>query len=366
MSNFINNLGTRIGKKALHYWSKILSNEGIRERHKRIFRIHPEYRHTVDPNIEKTHMKLWQAIRSNINLDTLRLCANISGKTDPFFVPEEVFASDIQRSLCGRQENIMYISNKSFYDRWFQNDVFPKTNIHNIDGNFFNNKYEILSEVGVNKLLQNLEYPVVIKPNMGSMGGANIYFPKNQKELQSRMDHNKNYIIQELIQQDDFFAKYNRHGLNSIRVNLYRSVITNEIHYLHAALRMGKGGGLDNETAGGIHCFIQPDGRLNHYAVDKNGNKYERHPDTKVKFSEDDKLPKFEEMKKLAIRVATDIYLARLISLDMCLDEQQRWRIIEINLNDITLRFAQYGGEPFFGPYTEEVIDYCKNNPWWR
>ena len=366
MSDLIHKLSTTIGMEFLHSWSKITSNVSLRERYNRIFRVHPEYRRPVNPNIERTHMKLWKVLRSNINLDTLRLCANISGNANPYIVPEEVFASDVQRSLCGRQEEIMYISNKSFYNRWFQNDVFPDAYINNINGDFYNNKYEVLSEGEVKKILQNLEYPVVIKPNMGSMGGANVYFPKDQKELESRMNHKRNYIIQKSIHQHEFFAKYNRCGLNTIRVNLYRSVINNELYYLHAALRMGKGGGLDNETAGGIHCFIHANGQLNHYAVDKYCNKYERHPDTKLKFSEDSKIPAFEEMKKIAIMVARDVYLARLISLDMCFDEQRRWRVIEINLNDITLRFAQYGGEPFFGRYTEEVIDYCKNNPWWK
>lgn len=366
MSDLIHKHVTNVGMRLLHSWSKITSNIDIRKRHKRIFRIHQEYRRPADPKIEKDHVKLWKVLRSNINLDTLRLSYNISGSANPCVVPEEVFASDVQRSLCGRQEKIMYISNKSFYNRWFQNDVFPETYVNNIDGSFYNNKYESLSNEEIQKILQNLDYPVVIKPNMESKGGENVYFPKDKKELESLMNHKKNYIIQKLIKPHDFFAKYNRYALNTIRVNLYRSVITNEVQYLHAALRMGKGGRLDNETAGGIHCFITADGHLHHYAVDKYGNKYERHPDTNLKFQDDNKIPTFEEMKKTAIMIAKDIYLARLISLDMCLDEQQRWRVIEINLNDITLRFAQYGGEPFFGPYTNEVINYCKSNPWWK
>jgi hypothetical protein len=74
----------------------------------------------------------------------------------------------------------------------------------------------------------------------------------------------------------------------------------------------------------------------------------------------------FGEMKKLAISIGRDMYFARVIGLDMCLDEKNRWRVIEINLNDMALNLTQYGGEPFFGQYTEEIIDYCKNNPWWK
>ena len=149
-------------------------------------------------------------------------------------------------------------------------------------------------------------------------------------------------------------------------MDLYRSVITNDIYYLHAALRMGRGGKLDNITGGGIQCFIDETGCLNNYAVDVIGNKYDQHPDTFVKFSDKLQIPKFEEMKKLSIRIARDMYLSRLLSLDMCLDVDDRWRVIEINLNDIAIEFAQFSGEPFFGPFTEEVINYCKKNPWWK
>ncbi len=367
MPSLTHTIGTKIGFGILHNWSKITSNIDSNEYYyKRIFSIHPEYRRPLEPNIEKAHIKLWKSLRSNINLNTLRVCSNISGNTDLNYVPEAVFHSDIQRSLCGWQEKIMYIANKSFYHRWYQNDVFPKTYINNIDGDSYDDKYEIVSKPEVLNILKNLKYPVVFKPNIGSMGGANVYFLNNQKEVQAKMEFKKNYIIQEMIQQNKFFAKYNNYGLNTIRVNLYRSIIDNKINYLHAALRMGTGKKLDNVTAGGISCFIRPDGYLNYYAHDKFLNKYEKHPDTNLTFSEDSKIPLFEEMKSLAIKIAREMFFARLISLDMCLDEKQKWRVIEINLNDITLRFAQHGGEPFFGQYTEEVIEYCRNNPWWK
>jgi hypothetical protein len=366
MSDFIKKLGGSIGLKILHQWSKITSNIGTREFENLSFKTHPEYRHPVDSRIEKAHKKLWSVLRRDFDLDTLRLCCNISGNVSPYYVPGQVFASDIQRSLCGWQEEIMYISNKSYYNRWYQNDVFPWVYLHNIDGDMYNSTYELVSGEQVKEILDSLQFPVVIKPNIGAMGGANLYFPKNQKELELRMHGNKNYVIQELLHQHEFFAKYNRYGLNTIRVNLYRSVKNNEMHYLHAILRMGKGGGLDNITAGGIYCLIHSNSYLNSYAVGRHGEKYEEHPDSKLKFSEDDKIPMFEEMKKLAITVARDMYFARIISLDMSLDEQSRWRVIEINLNDISLNLAQYGGEPFFGQYTEEIIEYCKNNPWWK
>lgn len=366
MVESIRKIITRLGKKLTFKWVRFATNRIFEERFKTFFRYHPEYRHSVDSKIEKNHVELWRAFHKDINLSTLRICSNISGRANPQIVPEDLFASDIQRSLCWQQEKIQYLANKSFYNRWYPGDIFPKVFIHNIQGNFFDDRYNPLKEDEISNLLEGFEYPVVIKPNMDSMGGADIYFPKNKEELGTLMKERRDYVIQEIIQQDEFFSAFNKNGLNTIRVDLYRSVVTNDIHYLHAALRMGQGGGLDNITAGGIHCFINEDGHLNDYAVDVIGTVYKRHPDTKLEFSKKYRIPKFEEMKRLALNVARDMYLSRLISLDLCLDEKGRWRVIEINLNDIAIEFAQFGGKPFFAPFTEEIIDYCIRNPWWK
>jgi len=38
---------------------------------------------------------------------------------------------------------------------------------------------------------------------------------------------------------------------------------------------------------------------------------------------------------------------------------------MELNLMSQTIRFAQYAGRPFFGPFTGEVVRYCKEHPRW-
>ena len=53
------------------------------ERFKQVYRCHPDYRTPVQQEIERAHTNLWRAHRKDIHLDTLRVCANISGQ--PFF-----------------------------------------------------------------------------------------------------------------------------------------------------------------------------------------------------------------------------------------------------------------------------------------
>jgi hypothetical protein len=301
----------------------------------------------------------------NINLDTLRVCHSISGLEDAEMVPEEIFRSEIEPCL-NRYPKTELLSNKNFYSRWFPGGVFPKVFLHNIDGEFYDEHYRLLYSEEKDNLLTQLPFPVVIKPSFGTYGGASVYFPKSESELRQRMADVRNYVVQERIEQHDFFDRFNQCGLNTLRVCTYRSVKTNKIHVLNVSLRMGRGGSLDNETAGGIVCSIGDEGNFHRYALDKYGTAFVKHPDTGVVFAELKTIPYFDALKRIALDIAQHVYLTRLVSLDMCLDKKDNWRVIEFNLFGHSIRFAQYAGKPFFGQFTNEVIEYCQQHPDWR
>jgi len=113
---------------------------------------------------------------------------------------------------------------------------------------------------------------------------------------------------------------------------------------------------LDNETGGGIVCNIDENGVLNKYAVNKYCNKYLMHPNSGVIF-EGIKIPFFNQLIELSEKIANEIPLCNLVSLDMCLDAENKWRCIEVNLEGQTIRFSQYAGKSFFGKYTDEVLE---------
>jgi hypothetical protein len=125
---------------------------------------------------------------------------------------------------------------------------------------------------------------------------------------------------------------------------------------------MGVGGSLDNLTSGGISVLIRKDGIMDGYAQDNYSEKLYKHPDTGLRF--DQKIPDFEQMKSVALQVASKIFYARVICLDLCYDAEGRWRMIEVNLNGTTLMFAQNHGVPFFDEYSDEVRDYVIENHW--
>jgi len=312
---------------------------------------------------ENTHVHYWQYFSKRVNLNTYRVCKNLSGVGNPKYIPEEIYIADIEATL-NHDKTADYIGNKSLYNHWFDKGIFPMDYFHNIDGEFLNANLEQISQRDLDILIEEIKYPVVIKPNRDSYGGKNVLMPTDPKELESAVRKLKNnFVVQEKICQHEFFQKYNPAGLNTIRVFLYRSVKNNDIHITGTCLRMGVGGGLDNLSSGGILTFIHPDGRMNGYAVNKFGVKYFKHPDTGLKFTET--IPDLKGLFNVSKKVASRIFYARIIGLDACLDESGNWRMVEANVvGQHTIKFIQNAGFLFFGEFTDEVVEYCKTRHW--
>lgn len=351
----------------IYLWTQFLVRKKWKKKFRQIFDHHPDLKKSKNKDIIKKHKELWKTISNKVNVETCNICINLSGNKSHCFVPEEIYESIIEQSLNKWNKQIQLLENKSSYSRWYPDSIFPLTFIHNINGTFYDKDFKNINSDQLDRIINDLNYPLVIKPNIGSMGGKNVLFIRNEDELKQSIKNQKNFVIQKKIDQSEYFSTIHKSkGLNTIRVCLYKSISDEKYHYLNSALRMSIGNSLDNLTDGGIVCSIKDDGTLNSYAVDFFCNKYHSHPDSKISFSEMKKIPHFKEMKNLAIYVAEGIFFSRLVSLDMCLDHKGNWRVIEINLTKQSIRLIQYGGKPFFGKYTTEVIDYCKRNPWFN
>jgi len=332
-----------------------------RNRYRRLVLLYPYLNLPEDRLIERAHSRYWKPFHHHINLTTLRVCKHISGISNPKYIPEEIFVTDIEPTL-NQTSSVEYLTYKSFYNHWFPGSIFPQDYFHNIDGAWFDGSLTPIDYNAIKTIAAELDYPVVFKPNKDTGGGKDIHFPENNNQLIDLIENKKNFLVQEKIRQHTFFDQFNHQGINTLRVNLYRSVIDNKLNIINIVLRMGVGGSLDNETAGGVVSLVKSDGFLNGFAVDKYGKKYTKHPDTEVLF--DKQIPEFDIVKNTSISIAQRCFFARLVALDLCYDANGRWRMIEVNINGSTIRFAQYHGTLFFDEFTDEVYEYCLQNHW--
>jgi hypothetical protein len=320
-----------------------------------------ENNHPLPFTVKMAHRQLWSPFQSNFNFSTLKLCRLLSDVAEPEIVPEEIFRIDIEPTLnCFPVSNFQ--AHKSFYNRWYKVGLFPQDLLHIINGEIFDKDLNPIKPKEATDLCNTFTYPVIMKPNMNSYGGKGVQLINNPNMLSELILQERNVVVQNRIHQHPELAKFNNKSINTVRIYLYKSVRDNKFHILGILLRMGNGGFLDNVSAGGFATFVNEEGTLPGYALGPDLNKFYKHPYSNVLFEET--LPDFNELKKISLKTASQLFLLRIVGLDLCYDINRQWRVIEINTTGHTIRSIQYFGKPFFGRFTNEVIEFCKKNHW--
>lgn len=351
----------RVKNMAFYLSLKRASKKAWAKKHGILFKKKPTFNKPLDPDIRRKHRTTWEPFDRNFNDATLKVCRAVSGKADPWMIPEEIFRADIEPTL-NRHSEAHFQAHKSFYNRWFEKGIFPEDLLHIIEGELLDSSYNRISSEQAKKMCPTFSYPVVMKPNRESYGGRGVRFVESADELLTLIGIKKNVVVQKKICQHPQMARFHKQSLNTVRVYLYRSVKNNHIHILAMMPRMGNGGVLDNISTGGMASYLNEDGQFPGYALSSSLEKHLRHPISGTPFT--GSIPDFNNLKELSLYVAGKLFLLRIIGLDLCYDVDGKWRVIEINTTGHTIRSVQYNGKPFFGKFTREVIEYCLKNHW--
>ena len=178
-----------------------------------------------------------------------------------------------------------------------------------IKPNFLNNFKDYIGRsyyvpsFGLDKLKEFLKKnkEFMIKPIDG-LGGADVKKMKSSdikstKEFMNYLDTNRMFL-EELIVQHKKMNSLCKTSVNTIRIMTFVNNGKSEV--LYACLRVGNGyNEVDNFHKGGMGIQIDTKtGRLKGLAVDKDLNKYRKHPVSKVEFNNFE-IPYFKEVKEL-------------------------------------------------------------------
>lgn len=329
---------------------------------------------SIDREIIKRHVDYWKHLKDNVNTKWFEVYSTVSNKPDIFYVPENIYQNVIEAKLNDRKLSFAY-KDKNFYELFYdQKDIFPECIIRNINGFYFDKTYQPvkLDESIFFKTISKYN-KILVKPSVDTGGGKNIelFQIENGKFINSkqqslsldylRKSYNKNFLIQNYIPQDLFFARFNPTSVNTVRIFTYRSVLTDEVIILQNILRIGKKGSVvDNQAMGGISVRINENSILSDYAIDKYGNKYYDY--NEIKFSQiNTAVPCLDNMRSLAKCLAVKNIYSRLMGFDFCLSSDGQVKLIEINNQFAEINFFQMNGSPLFGKYTDEIVQFCKN-----
>ena len=321
----------------------------------------------------------WSKLLSDTNRKYYRIYNKYIGE-DINIMPDDACHMIVEPILNPLKYRHFY-SDKNMFDRVlclkFNKLVTPQTYIRNINGIYYDIDYNKISKE--NLIFTELcdSNRIIVKPSVGSSSGKGILFfektgnkfiggEDGQHELSiSLLDkiYKENYVIQKAVRQSAYISQFSSTSVNTLRIQVYRSVKTGEVHVINTIIRLGKEGSLlDNAHAGG--CFVGIDvnsGKLSNKVLNQYGVQFDTFNNIDFK-NNTYVIPNFENVKKFAKKVGECISHHNIIALDIMLDEDNQPMLIEYNIDAFSLWLFQFTGNTAFGEYTDEIIEYCLKN----
>ncbi len=316
---------------------------------------------------------------------------SVLGKTTPMFyrcfshyigpdmtiVPEDLCQSLIERCL-NPSRYVPYYSDKNIFDKLFPEGTCPRTVLRKMGGFYYNREYafmKISSDLELEEaLLGSRTDQICVKPSVDTGSGVGVAFYARHGRLWYELSTGKlmtlsglnktyggDFIIQERLSQSEELSYFNPTSVNTIRMTLYRSVRNDECAVPSAIMRIGgKDSLIDNAHAGGAFVGIHDDGRLCGKVLDQYGR--ERTVFNGVDFSGEHRIKDWDSIVTFAKKVGGCIPHMRLLALDIMIDSSGKPRLIEFNCTGYSMWLFQYTLCGAFGKYTDEIIEYCREN----
>ena len=313
------------------------------------------------------------------NKDYYRVFSQYSGE-DVNIVPDDICHNIIEPILNPKRYMSAY-EDKCLFDKmlWssFGKNITPPTFIRNINGALFDSEYQPIDSIDqtINSIPTNIT-GLVIKKSIDSSSGRGIAFIQRNSDggfVDSKSNEyfneeylktyfKQNYVVQSAMTQSSFMSQFCKTSVNTIRIAIYRSVVTNKPDVINAIIRIGRDGSLvDNAHAGGMFIGVDNNGILGKYCCNQYGEKTPVF--NGIDFANNEfQIPNYDKIKAFAEMVAKALPHQRLLALDVMLDENNNPVLLEYNIRAFSVWLFQFTNGSGFGKYTDEIIDYCKEH----
>ncbi len=286
------------------------------------------------------------------------------------FVPNEIARNFIE-PILNPDEYKSFYNDKNSLDLIFDNGWLPKTYLRSMNGKLYDGNYESLRREDFTDLFVGVD-SVVVKPSKENGGEGVKLFKRKGENLTDNEDnilslsylensYKTNFLIQECLLQNEYMAQFNPTSINTLRIATYRDVKTGEINIIGALVRIGgKGSFVDNASAGGAFVSVDENGQLGKWVCNKYGQKSKKHNDIDFEKSEFI-IPNWNSIKIFVINVAKRMPHMNLIANDIAIDINGNPRLVEVNSGKFCYWLYQLNGKVVFGKYTDDLLEYCKN-----
>ncbi len=293
----------------------------------------------------------------NLNTDWHYTFSTFNGQKELGYIPEYLFFAFIEPTLNDQKLYKAYTDKNALHFHVDKKHL-PKTYFHIVNGNYFNENFEMASIEKVVTALKDLNKTVVLKPAIDTGGGKNILIKESQEiatVLQNNLKYNTDsYIIQERIKQHPILEQFHPASVNTIRIMTAR--VKDKIEVLSSFCRMGNNNSnIDNSIAGGVVCGLTNEGKLRKSGTNMNFITYEQHPDTGIPFRNVE-IPGIHEAWEFCKITHKKMLHFTFISWDIAINESNQPICIEYNISNQGIFAHQLNNGPLFGKYTDYFL----------
>ncbi len=278
----------------------------------------------------------------------------------PEYIPEDIFRSSILPKF-NEMRQWPALVDKNLYYILFKDFNQPKRIIQNINGFYYIDNIIINEELAIDAFNATSK-PLIIKPTIDSGRGnqVEIFTMKNKvakyKNLRAKnifKMYNKDFIIQEFVDQSQALKELNPSSLNTIRIMTY--LRPDGVYVLSSVLKVGKAGSpVDNYACGGIIIGIDSKGYLSKNGYLKNGEILTK-THTDIVF-EGFRIPNYASIVKMAKTMHPIVPYFKFVSWDIGLDNTDSPIFIEYNTYNQNIDIHQITNGPLFGKFSDEII----------
>lgn len=266
------------------------------------------------------------------------------------YLPDDLFYSIIEHKL--NRFEFSHLQDKNILDRVFQGVIQPNTVVKNCNG-FFMKGTDIISLDQAISVTSPYDF-LIVKPTIDTGGGRGVQKVKiNGPVLKNLVkEYQKDFIVQEVIQQSETVSMLNSSTVNTLRISTYLN--GNGAHVLGTVIRIGrKGKAADNMHSGGMACKVNDDGTLQ--AVAYTVSKEPITVTDEGTVLKDFTIPNYKKVKETVIMLHKQVPYFKVVSWDMALNHENQPVLVEFNVFGQGTDFQCHTG-PFFGKFTDEVL----------
>lgn len=284
-----------------------------------------------------------------------------SGIKDPRFVPDDVFHRLIRPHM--NDVGLAAAWSDKAYTDWVVRDVHTVCSVVRcVNGRLLDGDFKLIDTKTAGRIMNLYDF-LVIKPTMYTDTGKNVMLLNAPFKIEEILkQYGKFFVVQLPMKQHPDLAKLNESSVNTIRIDTV--LFDQKAHATSAFIKVGQPGQFADNGGGEKRIFIGiRDGKFTDFAFDHDCNKFYTIP-SGYEFA-GKKVPFFQEMCAAVEKAHSYIPHFGLAFWDVSVDQNGEPTIVEMNLRYPDSYVPQVGSGPFFGNYTEEVLDYlCKKDRW--